>query len=66
MQDKWFLDDFVLEEFGPDLLGGEVSVDPCDNVRHVVGLEPGPVEYTPPSDDPQFEKFEPNSGIYLS
>jgi minichromosome maintenance protein 10 len=29
-------------------------------------LEPGPVEFTPPSDDPDFEKTEPNSGIRLS
>jgi minichromosome maintenance protein 10 len=29
-------------------------------------LEPGPYEHNPPSDDPKFEKLEPNSGINLT
>ncbi|KAF9468289.1 hypothetical protein BDZ94DRAFT_1209274 [Collybia nuda] len=29
-------------------------------------LEPGPAEYTPPVDDPDFKQLEPNSGIRLS
>ncbi|KAL0579267.1 hypothetical protein V5O48_002721 [Marasmius crinis-equi] len=29
-------------------------------------MEPGPIEHTPPFDDPSFEKIEPNSGIRLS
>lgn len=28
-------------------------------------LEPGPAEHTPPSDDPEFQQLEPNSGIRL-
>ncbi|KAL0067149.1 hypothetical protein AAF712_005719 [Marasmius tenuissimus] len=32
----------------------------------VEDIEPGPVEHTPPFDDPLFEKLEPNSGIRLS
>lgn len=28
-------------------------------------LEPGPVEHTPPFDDPEFMQLEPNSGIRL-
>lgn len=29
-------------------------------------LEPGPYDHTPPHDDPEFQRLEPNSGITLS
>ena len=37
-----------------------------DRLALVEDIEPGPVEHTPPFDDPLFEKLEPNSGIRLS
>lgn len=37
-----------------------------DRLALIEELVPGPVEHTPPFDDPHFEKLEPNSGIRLS
>ncbi|KAG6868778.1 hypothetical protein C0993_010705 [Termitomyces sp. T159_Od127] len=37
-----------------------------DRLALVEDLEPGPIDHLPPADDPDFEKFEPNSGICLS
>lgn len=31
----------------------------------VEDLEPGPYEFTPPHDDPDFERLEPHSGINM-
>lgn len=36
-----------------------------DNLAIIEELEPGPVEHKPIADDPQFKRFEPNSGIRL-
>jgi minichromosome maintenance protein 10 len=36
-----------------------------EHLAIIEDLEPGPVEHTPPSDDPEFQHLEPNSGIRL-
>lgn len=36
-----------------------------DRLAIVEELVPGPSEHKPPSDDPTFQKMEPNSGIRL-
>ncbi|KAG5726038.1 hypothetical protein E4T56_gene1259 [Termitomyces sp. T112] len=37
-----------------------------DHLALIEELEPGPIDHTPPTDDPNFDKLEPNSGIRLS
>ncbi|KAG6902634.1 hypothetical protein C0995_013759 [Termitomyces sp. Mi166 len=37
-----------------------------DRLALIEELEPGPIDYIPPADDPDFDKLEPNSGIRLS
>lgn len=36
-----------------------------ENLAIIEELEPGPIEHRPITDDPNFEKLEPNSGIRL-
>ena len=36
-----------------------------EHLAIIEDLEPGPTEHTPPSDDPDFQLLEPNSGIRL-
>ncbi|KAG6828018.1 hypothetical protein H0H92_009644 [Tricholoma furcatifolium] len=37
-----------------------------DRLALVEDFKPGPIDHTPPPDDPNFDKLEPNSGIALS
>ena len=37
-----------------------------DRLALINNLEPGPYEHNPPSDDPNFDKLEPHSGINLT
>jgi minichromosome maintenance protein 10 len=41
------------------------AVERDERLAIIEDLEPGPVEHTPPSDDPEFQHLEPNSGIRL-
>ena len=45
--------------------GGNPALNRDDRLAIIEDLEPGPIEHTPPSDDPQFEQLEPNSAIRL-
>jgi len=49
-----------------DTFGGPSTSKRDQRLALVEGIEPGPVDHTPPFDDPHFKKFEPNSGIRLS
>lgn len=37
-----------------------------DRLALINDLEPGPYEHNAPFDDPEFDRLEPNSGIYLT
>ena len=37
-----------------------------DRLALVEDIERGPYEFTPPTDDPDFQQLEPHSGIRLS
>ncbi|KAG5642700.1 hypothetical protein DXG03_002302 [Asterophora parasitica] len=49
-----------------DMFGESSAPKRDESLALVVDLEPGPVDHTPPIDDPKFERFEPNSSIRLS
>ena len=44
----------------------EKAVIRDENLAIIEDFEPGPYDHTPPFDDPNFDKLEPNSGIRLS
>ncbi|RDB23749.1 DNA replication licensing factor mcm10 [Hypsizygus marmoreus] len=48
-----------------DVFGGYSAAKRDERLALIEDLEPGPVDHTPPSDDPNFERLEPNSGIRL-
>jgi minichromosome maintenance protein 10 len=48
-----------------DNISGNTAPNRDERLAIIEDLEPGPVEHTPPSDDPEFQQLEPNSGIRL-
>jgi minichromosome maintenance protein 10 len=46
-------------------VGGVSTPKRDESLAVIEDLEPGPTEHTPPSDDPEFQQLEPNSGIRL-
>jgi minichromosome maintenance protein 10 len=50
----------------PAPISSQAHVKRDDRLCVVEDLEPGPYEHTPPSNDPNFQTLEPNSGIRLS
>lgn len=48
-----------------DVFGGPSVPRRDERLALIEDLEPGPVDHTPPFDDPNFKQLEPNSGIRL-